>query len=199
MRLTLQDPGIFGLRTQCDLAFAAGHLHEILSSARDLRVLKRSLSGWLYPQDIYDELDQRYSRLEFALRDITYPKLYELSLSACEVASEYLVDLCLRHKATLRHLYLCDISLADPDDDWRDVFISISISSHSSAVSSYVDRSMSPTRPISSSSTQVRSLEGLLLTEMPWRTSFSKEESFQRMIPLSCQTRPITQTKATDA
>lgn len=124
-------PDIFSVHEQSDLAFQEGHLHEILSSASDLRVLKLGLPRWSENEEeaieyYGDEDEQRFSRLELALRNITYPKLYELSLSDCEVAADYLVELCLRHKATLRRLYLSDISLNDLDDDWRDVFTRLS-------------------------------------------------------------------------
>jgi hypothetical protein len=129
-----RDPEMFSVHVQCDLAFGEGRLHNILSSASDLRVLKLGLPRWpaydeeatMYYHDD-DERLERYTRLELALGDITYPKLYELSLSSCGVEAEYLVDLCLRHKATLRRLYLQDISLHEPEAEWRDVLTQLSL------------------------------------------------------------------------
>lgn len=76
--------------------------HEILSAASNLRILKLQLPKWLY----HDYVEDTYGQLEPILRDVTYPHLYELHLSHCEVHADYLVDLCLRHKAALRRLSL---------------------------------------------------------------------------------------------
>lgn len=128
-----RDPTIFSVRTQCELAFAEGHLYKVMSSASDLRVLKLGLPRWpAYDEQeaVYyyddDQAPKRFSRLELVPQDIGFPKLYELSLSCCEVEAEYLIDLCLRHKSTLRRLDLQDISLCDFEDDWQSVLTQLS-------------------------------------------------------------------------
>lgn len=115
------DPGIRQMQYDCEENFADGYLHEILSSATELRVLKLGMPQW--NEDNYDPV---YSRLDWALGETVYPHLYELSISNCEVDEEYLVDLILRHKATLRRLYLANISLFDFEASWVEVFTRIS-------------------------------------------------------------------------
>jgi hypothetical protein len=109
------------MQYDCEENFADGYLHEILSSATELRVLKLGMPQW--HEDNYDPV---YSRLDWALGETVYPHLYELSISDCEVDEEYLVDLILRHKATLRRLYLANISLFDFEASWAEVFTRIS-------------------------------------------------------------------------
>lgn len=86
--------------------------HEILSAASNLRVLKLQLPDWRY----HDHVEDKYGQLEPVSRDVTYPHLYELSLSHCEVHAEYLIDLCMRQKSTLRRLskkiYCCSTTTA---------------------------------------------------------------------------------------
>ena len=98
------------------------HAHEILSAATSLRVLKLQLPRWRY----HDHIEDKYGQLEPVLRKITYPHLYELSLSQCEVHADYLIDLCMRHKATLRRLYLKDMLLLDDHSSFREVFTRLS-------------------------------------------------------------------------
>ena len=102
--------------------FLDSHAHEILLAASNLRVLKLQLPRWRY----HDHIEDNYAQLEPVLRDVTYPHLYELSLSYCEVHADYLVDLCMRHKATLRRLYLKDILLLDDHITFREVFTRLS-------------------------------------------------------------------------
>ena len=102
--------------------FLDSHADEILSAARNLRVLKLELPHWRY----HDHIEDQYAQLEPVLRDITYPHLYELSLRHCEVHANYLVDLCMRHKATLRRLSLTDILLLDDHSSFREVFTRLS-------------------------------------------------------------------------
>lgn len=115
------DPGVRQMQYDREGNFADGYLHEILSSATELRVLKLGMPQW--NEDNYDPV---YSRLDWALGETVYPHLYELSISDCEVDEEYLVDLILRHKATLRRLYLANISLFDFEASWVEVFTRIS-------------------------------------------------------------------------
>ena len=117
------DPGIRPIQRQCGQIFEDGHLHEPLLSATELRVLELEMPHW-NPHDEGDEPE--YSRLDRALGETVYSHLYELSISDCEVDEDYLVDLILRHKATLRRLYLSNISLFDFEASWRDVFHKIS-------------------------------------------------------------------------
>jgi hypothetical protein len=98
------------------------HAHEILSAASKLRSLKLQLPNWRY----HDHIEDTYGQLEPVLRDVTYPNLYELSLSQCEVHADYLIDLCMRHKATLRRLYLKNIMLLDDHSSFREVFTRLS-------------------------------------------------------------------------
>jgi hypothetical protein len=115
------DLGIRQIQMDSEQNFADGYLHEIISSATELRVLKLGMPQW--NEDNYDPV---YSRLDWALGETVFPHLYELSISDCEVDEEYLVDLILRHKATLRRLYLCNISLFDFEASWVEVFTRIS-------------------------------------------------------------------------
>ena len=98
------------------------HAHEILSAASKLRSLKLHLPSWSY----HDHIEDKYGQLEPVLRDVTYPHLYELSLSQCEVHADYLIDLCMRHKSTLRRLYLKNILLLDDHSSFREVFTRLS-------------------------------------------------------------------------
>jgi hypothetical protein len=98
------------------------HAHNILSVASNLRVFKLQLPRWSY----HDHIEDMYGQLEPVLRNITYPHLYELSLSQCEVHADYLIDLCMRHKATLRRLYLKDMLLLDDHSSFREVFTRLS-------------------------------------------------------------------------
>lgn len=116
------DPGIRQIQRRCEQIFEDGHLHDLLSSATELRVLKLGMPHW----NPYEDDEPEYSRLELALGETVYPHLYELSISDCEVDEEYLIALILRHKATLRRLYLFNISLSDDDGSWHEVFDSIS-------------------------------------------------------------------------
>jgi hypothetical protein len=102
--------------------FENGHAHEIMSAASNLRVLKLQLPKWNY----HDHIEDTYAQLEPILRDITYPHLYELSLSQCEVHADYLIDLCMRHKSTLRRLSLSDILLLDDHSSFSEVFTRLS-------------------------------------------------------------------------
>ena len=102
--------------------FLNGQAQEILSAATNLRVLKLRLPNWRY----HDHVEDSYGQLEPTLRDVIYSHLYELSLSQCEVHADYLVDLCMRHKATLRRLSLSDILLLDDHSSFREVFTRLS-------------------------------------------------------------------------
>jgi hypothetical protein len=99
------------------------HLRELLAEARDLRVLTLQLG-------LDDATFRRIggARLENAIGDTVYPHLYELSVSMCEITAEYLVDLVLRHKATLRRLYLGDLHLTTDKGqvNWRTIFTMLS-------------------------------------------------------------------------
>lgn len=97
--------------------FRAGFVTRMLAQARELRVLKLSLPL----RDPWHPTSEGV-RLEHTLRNITFPHLYELSLSQCEVKAGYLVRLLMRHKATLRRLSLSDIILANDQVSWRKVF-----------------------------------------------------------------------------
>ena len=98
------------------------HLRELLAEARDLRVLSLQLA--------LNNVRTTFSggaRLKDAIGDTVYPHLYELSTSVCNVEAEYLVDLILRHKATLRRLYLSNLQLtAKGQTYWRTVFTMLS-------------------------------------------------------------------------
>lgn len=119
--------GITQMQFDCEQNFADGYLHEILSSATELRVLKLGMPQWrpMPPWNDGND-DPLYSRLDWALGEIVYPHLYELSISDCEVDEEYLVDLILRHKATLRRLSLSNISLLDFGASWVEIFTRLS-------------------------------------------------------------------------
>lgn len=93
-----------------------------MSAASNLRVLKLQLPKWNY----HDHIEDTYAQLEPMLRDITYPHLYELSLSQCEVHADYLIDLCMRHKSLLRRRSLSDILLLDDHSIFRKVFTRLS-------------------------------------------------------------------------
>jgi hypothetical protein len=98
------------------------HLREFLAEARDLRVLSLQLA--------LNNVRTTFSggaRLKDAIGDTVYPHLYELSISECNVEAGYLVDLILRHKATLRRLYLSNLQLtAKGRTNWRTVFTMLS-------------------------------------------------------------------------
>lgn len=74
----------------------------------------------------HDHTEDTYGQLEPVLQDITYPHLYELGLSQCEVHTGYLIDLCMRHKSTLRRLSLCDILLLDDRSSFREILTRLS-------------------------------------------------------------------------
>lgn len=114
------DPEDFQLLV--DDIFNSGNLHEILLEARDLRVLKLQLPHWIDP----DTGGPMYTTLDLSLKNITWPHLYELSLSSCEMRSDYLVDLCLRHKSTLRRLSFFDLQTSDWGTSWKEILTSLS-------------------------------------------------------------------------
>jgi hypothetical protein len=159
------------------------HAHEMFSAASNLRVLKLQLSSWQY----HNHVEDKYGQLEPVLRDVTYPHLYELSLSQCEVRADYLVDLCMRHKATLRRLSLTDILLLDDHSSFREVFARLSGqlpklrevhlrgTSHSSAVLDSAASSIWTATAKLSSNTLVWNLARLLHTGTLWRISFLRE------------------------
>jgi hypothetical protein len=99
------------------------HLRELLAEARDLRVLNLQLG-------LDDSTFRRFggARLVNAIGDTVYPHLYELSISMCEITAGHLVDLILRHKATLRRLYLGHLHLTTAKDhiNWRTIFTMLS-------------------------------------------------------------------------
>jgi hypothetical protein len=99
------------------------NLRELLAEARDLRVLSLQLG-------LDDATFRRFggARLENAIGDTVYPHLYELSISMCTITAEYLVDLILRHKTTLRRLHLGDLHLITVEDgvNWRTIFTMLS-------------------------------------------------------------------------
>jgi hypothetical protein len=109
--------------------FAAGPAHDILSSARELRVLSLHLPKW-HSGEISDAECPYYLKLGHALRYTTYPHLYELSLGSCGVSADYLLDLLLRHRTTLRRLALSNIDLTDgrniPGNDWQHLLTRLS-------------------------------------------------------------------------
>lgn len=119
-------PEIRRFQTQAEQIIKNGHLRDILSAASGLRELKLNLprgNGW----SIDWRIESPYLRLEDALGNTTYPHLYELSLGACQMRPDYLVELCLRHKATLRRLKLSDIELLGPGEtDWKYILTRIS-------------------------------------------------------------------------
>ena len=98
------------------------HLRELLAEAHELRVLNL--------QPALNDVHVRSfggARLEDAVGDAIYSHLYELSISMCEVETKYLVDLILRHKATLRRLSLCSLHLTTKDQsDWQTIFTMLS-------------------------------------------------------------------------
>jgi hypothetical protein len=119
-------PEVRKFQTQAEQVIRKGHLRDILSAASDLRELKLDLprgNGW----SIDWRLESPRLRLEDALGPTTYSHLYEMSLRACQVGTEYLIDLCLRHKATLRRLKLSNIELLGPGEtDWKYVLTKLS-------------------------------------------------------------------------
>jgi hypothetical protein len=117
-----------GLRDETRSIFAAGPAHDILSSARELRVLSLHLPTW-HVKHLWEER-LGYLHLEHTLRRTTYPHLYKLSLGNCLVSADYLVDLLMRHRATLRCLALSNIDLTDdpdePGNDWQHLLTKLS-------------------------------------------------------------------------
>lgn len=99
------------------------NFRELLAEARDLRVLNLHL-----PVEYQDDPDKRSgARLDYAIGDVTFAHLYELTMGGCEVEAEFLVDLILRHKATLRRLSLGWVSLINRGvTPWRTVFTRLS-------------------------------------------------------------------------
>lgn len=118
----LEDPGADETQWAVDDVLEEGNLHELLSTAKDLRVLKLEMPSW----DFHGGEGPFYSRLESSLQDIHWPHLYELSLSSCEMRSDYLVDLCLRHKSTLRRLSFFDLQTSDWVTSWKEILTSLS-------------------------------------------------------------------------
>jgi hypothetical protein len=120
---------IQGLYKEARDSFAAGPAHDILSSARELRVLKLHLPKWHSGEFSAVECPY-YLKLGHALRYTTYPHLYELSLGSCRASADYLLDLLLRHRATLRRLALSNIDLTDdphvPGNDWQHLLTRLS-------------------------------------------------------------------------
>lgn len=116
------DPGVEQTSFLSDDILEAGHLRELLSAAKDLRVLKLQLPNW----DYFTGEGPIYTLLAPCLQDITWPHLYELSLSCCAVPADFLVDLCLRHKATLRRLSLYNIQLMEWENGWKEVLTRLS-------------------------------------------------------------------------
>lgn len=101
--------------------FQTGLLKQVLAGARELRVLKFALPN----PDLF-ELEQEEPFYEFfslrrVLDDVTFPHLYEISISRVLVEADHFVSLLLRHKATLRRLSLSELQLAEPIS-WLDVF-----------------------------------------------------------------------------
>jgi len=97
-------------------------LRELLAEARDLRVLSLEL-----PLNHVRLTVCGGARLKHAIGDTIYPHLYELSISMCEIQAGHLVDLILRHKATLRRLYLGHLDLtAKGRTNWRTIFTKLS-------------------------------------------------------------------------
>ncbi|KXT07641.1 hypothetical protein AC578_10182 [Pseudocercospora eumusae] len=95
---------VTALRTESNEFYRRGLLAKWLGSAQNLRVLK--IRMW------HTEFRAPYARMEDALGTTTWPKLRELGLSEFAVAEDYLVDLLLRHKDSLRRLSLSDIHLS---------------------------------------------------------------------------------------
>lgn len=102
------------------MLFRKGYLRRLLARALELRVLKLQLPVARLHSPLPDK-----ARLELALRDITYPHLYEIALCQCETRGSFLVDLLLRHKATLRRLSLSNMTLVGGRSTWRSVFTKV--------------------------------------------------------------------------
>jgi hypothetical protein len=105
----------------------AKQFRELFAEARNLRILNLELH--LISRFSPGNKMPRGARLEDAIGDTTYSHLYELSIGHCEVEAGFLIDLILRHKATLRRLSLFDISLTNEGPtaiDWRTVFTTLS-------------------------------------------------------------------------
>lgn len=87
---------------EADAVLKTGSLTNMLAEAASLRVLKLRLWG---------QLEYKKPTLEDALGDIHFHHLYDLAISGCETDSQYLVDVVLRHKATLRRFSLSGVRL----------------------------------------------------------------------------------------
>ena len=108
------------VRLQSFNLFEKGPVREVLSEARELRALKLEPPEW----DPHGEPE--YIRLDYTLRDVQFPHLYELSLSRCAFDGDWLVDFLLQHKATLKRLSMSHMTLAEVRPSWRDIFTRLS-------------------------------------------------------------------------
>ena len=100
-----------------DAVIKTGSLTKMLAEAANLRVLKLHL--WERPYDCPSPY------LEDALEDIHFSHLYDLAIGGCMTKTQYLIDVLLRHKATLRRLSISDIHLVDPGRNWPSFFDAI--------------------------------------------------------------------------
>jgi len=106
------------LEEQSDL-LKAGGLYRLLKDATELRVVKFSFQAEVL------EAESTFMSMDHAhvFRDLTFPHLYELRLSNCLMSMEYLLDLLLRHKDTLRRLSISYAQLST--GDWHTCFAEI--------------------------------------------------------------------------
>ena len=96
---------------------ASGGLHKLLSGATELRVLKLSFHPGISSEAYLTYLTMD---LKHVFGDLGFPHLYELGLCHCRTSEDYMFDLLLRHKATLRRLCISYSQLSA--GTWRSLF-----------------------------------------------------------------------------
>lgn len=103
------DPTV---REESAAYYKRGLLAKWLATATQLRMLK--LRMW------HKDFADPYAVMADVLGNTTWPKLRELGLSEFSTSENFLVDLLLRHKSSLRRLSLSDIYLSE--GAWESVF-----------------------------------------------------------------------------
>jgi hypothetical protein len=107
--------------------FQGGRFREMLAVATNLRVLKLHFSPFTFAGERatyqQDYLGAREIYLKNVLGDLRFPHLYELAISSCGTTSNYLEEVLLRHKDTLRRLTLSHINMVT--EDFRQFFRNI--------------------------------------------------------------------------
>lgn len=107
------------LQEQATQVLNAGDVEPVLSIAREVRVLKLQLP---FPAHCsHDDVRPPYLFLNRVLDDAFYPHLYELAVGQAVLFPDDLINLLLRHRATLRRLSLSNLMLAN-QDSWMQVF-----------------------------------------------------------------------------